>query len=72
MAFAENLRRLRDAAGLTQEALATKLKIPVATLRNWERARREPRLAQVEELARALGCSTDALIAGSSKRRKAK
>jgi transcriptional regulator with XRE-family HTH domain len=60
--FAENLKRLREAAGLTQKAFAERLGIPIRTVQNWEQGHREPRIATLAPLARALGASVDALV----------
>ena len=40
--FAPSLKTLRLQHGLTQEQFAEALRIPVATLRNWEQGRTEP------------------------------
>lgn len=61
--FADRLERLRMARGLTQPALADLAEVSLASLRNWERARREPTLSAGVKLARALGVSLD-LLAG--------
>ncbi len=60
----EKLQRLRDAAGLSQAALARAVGVPVTTLRNWEQDRRMPRLDTAAVLARELGVSLDQLAAG--------
>jgi transcriptional regulator with XRE-family HTH domain len=53
------LRELREAAGLTQLALANRLEVTPGTVYNWERGRGEPRASQVAPLADALGVSRD-------------
>jgi len=58
--FGERLRRLRDAAGLTQMQLAEKAGVPLTTLRNWEHDRREPLVSAAFKLAGALGVSCEA------------
>jgi putative transcriptional regulator len=40
---ADHVRRLRTRAGLTQVAFATRIGVPVETLRNWEQGKRTPR-----------------------------
>jgi transcriptional regulator with XRE-family HTH domain len=62
--FADNLKRLRAAKGVTQQELAELAGLPVGSVRNWEIARREPRLHVLPRLARALGCTTDDLLRG--------
>jgi transcriptional regulator with XRE-family HTH domain len=59
--FADRLQRLRHAAGLSQNQLATAADLPVVSLRNWERARRLPGLDAAAKIARALGVSLDVL-----------
>jgi transcriptional regulator with XRE-family HTH domain len=56
------IRQLREAAGLSQPAAAMAAGVPVGTLRNWEYGRREPLLSAAGRLAKALGCSVDALL----------
>jgi transcriptional regulator with XRE-family HTH domain len=58
----KRLQRLRQAAGVSQPALARAAGIPVGTLRNLEQGRRIPRLDTAGKLARALGVSVDALL----------
>jgi putative transcriptional regulator len=41
-AFGRDVRRLRRSLGMTQDAFASALTVPVATLRNWEQARVNP------------------------------
>jgi transcriptional regulator with XRE-family HTH domain len=60
--FGARLRQLRQEAGLTQEAVAQAANVPLPTLRNWERDRREPLASAVAALARALGVSADRLL----------
>jgi transcriptional regulator with XRE-family HTH domain len=37
-----NLKSLREQAGLTQQQVFDLLKIPIQSLRNWEREKRKP------------------------------
>lgn len=37
-----NVKKLRDRLGLTQEEFATRYRIPVGTLRDWEQGRKRP------------------------------
>jgi transcriptional regulator with XRE-family HTH domain len=52
-------KRLREAAGLTQTAVALSAGIPLGTLRNWEQDHRIPSLTAAVKLADALGVSLD-------------
>jgi DNA-binding XRE family transcriptional regulator len=58
--FGDRLRELRDRAGLTQQQLARKAIVALATLRGLERRQRRPSWNSVVKLARALGVSADA------------
>jgi putative transcriptional regulator len=40
---ADHVRHLRARAGLTQVAFATRIGVPVETVRNWEQGKRTPR-----------------------------
>jgi transcriptional regulator with XRE-family HTH domain len=55
------LKRLRQAAGLSQPQLANRAGIPVGTIRSLEQERRVPRLDTASALADAIGCSLDEL-----------
>lgn len=57
--FNEMLRSLRSKAGMTQEQLADKAGMPLASLRGHEQGQRLPSWASVVKLSRALGVSTD-------------
>ena len=52
--FGIRLRELREKKKLTVEELAEKSGIPVATIYNWEKARRMPYVDLLLNLARAL------------------
>jgi transcriptional regulator with XRE-family HTH domain len=62
MGFKENLRRLREAAGLTQTAMAEKAGVPFRSYQNWEAGVREPRIQALAALAAAVGVTVDELI----------
>lgn len=62
MGFSENLRRLRTEAGLTQQQMADKVGIPYRSWQNWENGSREPRIAALKTIAKALGVSVDELV----------
>jgi transcriptional regulator with XRE-family HTH domain len=59
MRFAEVLRELREKAGLTQQQLADRASLPVASLRSHEQGQRSPSWAAVVKLAKALGVTAD-------------
>jgi transcriptional regulator with XRE-family HTH domain len=62
--FGENLRRAREARGLTQEELAHLAGIHRTEVGLLERAGREPRLATLVKLATALGVPLGDLFEG--------
>jgi transcriptional regulator with XRE-family HTH domain len=59
MTFGEKLRELREAAGLTQAALAAASKVPIGTIRDYEQVRREPLLSTAFKLAKGIGVSVE-------------
>jgi transcriptional regulator with XRE-family HTH domain len=62
--FAANLRRLRLAAGLTQERLSAATQMESAEISRLERGARDPQLRTIVRLARGLGVSVAELLAG--------
>jgi transcriptional regulator with XRE-family HTH domain len=62
--FAANLRRLRDAAGLSQEQLARRTGLHPSEISRLERAVREPRLGTLVRLARGLDVAVESLVSG--------
>jgi transcriptional regulator with XRE-family HTH domain len=62
--FAQNLRRLREAAGMTQEALSQTAGMGPAELSRLERGGRDPQLRTIVRLARGLGVPVAELLAG--------
>ena len=60
--FGQRVARLRIAAGLTQEQLATKAELPAGSLRNYEYDHRRPRADAALRLARALGVTVEELL----------
>jgi transcriptional regulator with XRE-family HTH domain len=62
--FAVNLRRARQAAGISQEELAERCEIHRTEVSLLERGGREPRLGTMVKLAVALGAEPEALCAG--------
>jgi transcriptional regulator with XRE-family HTH domain len=65
MAFGNRLRELRKTAGLTQAQLARRAGVTLATLREYEQARRraDPSLRMAARLAVALGVGVGDLAA---------
>lgn len=61
---AANLRRLREQAGLTQDALAERASMDASELRRIEGARRDPGVRVVTRLARGLGVAVSELFDG--------
>lgn len=62
LAFAANLQRARQAAGLTQAELADKSGVSQPHISALESGTWEPRLATIMQLARALGVEPGALL----------
>ena len=60
--LAENIRSYRKSKGFTQEQLAERLGITLATVSKWERGGSEPDLARIMDLAELFHVSVDALI----------
>ena len=55
MTFAEKLRELREAAGISREELALTSGLKRGTIRDYEQGKREPSLRSAVKLAGALG-----------------
>ena len=64
MTIGKNIRKLRTAAGLTQEQLAERLFVTRQTVSNWERGTSRPDLDQLEAIAGALGTEITILLYG--------
>lgn len=62
--FAESLRQLRQAAGLTQQQLAEKAGVQNLQICRYELGKAQPMLDVTQRLCQALGCSADELIFG--------
>jgi transcriptional regulator with XRE-family HTH domain len=60
MTFAEMLRELRDAAGLSEAKLAVATGMPVGTIHNYALGRRAPSFSAVVRIAKALGVTCEA------------
>ncbi len=62
MEFGNNLRRLRKAAGYTQEALAEQLHLTGQAVSRWETGEGYPEITLLPALADLLGVTVDALL----------
>jgi len=60
LSFPDRLRALRESAGLSVEALATAAGLTRQAVHNYEAGERRPTWQAVQQLATALGVSTDA------------
>jgi transcriptional regulator with XRE-family HTH domain len=61
-AFGATLRRMRRAAGVTQEQLAGRLQLNRTTVVNIEKGRQRVALHQIYDIADALGCEPAQLL----------
>lgn len=68
--FAQNLKAVRHAKGMTHAQLARRAKVSTSYLSMLEHATRTPALETIEALARALGVRPLALLEGSPARRR--
>lgn len=69
--FGNNLKRLRNSKGLTQDELAEAISMNRSTLGNWERGIREPKsLSDIQKLAVFFNCSPNDLIGDDSENLK--
>ena len=59
-----NLRRFRDAAGLTQMQLANRSDMDMAEISRLELGKRDPRLSTIVRLASALELTVEELVEG--------
>lgn len=62
--FAENLRRLRLAAGLTQQQVSEAAQMEPAEISRLERGGRDPQLITIVRVARGLGVTASDLLTG--------
>lgn len=58
----ENIRKIRLAKGMTQGDLCRKLEVDRGYMSNVETGKKNPTLATIERIAKALGVSTDELL----------
>jgi transcriptional regulator with XRE-family HTH domain len=62
MGFEAMLKRARERAGLTQQALAERTGLPLRSIQNWEQGHRVPRVGVLLTLARALRANVEQLL----------
>lgn len=60
--FARNVRKLRNAAGISQDELADRANLHRTYISGIERAVRNPSITVVDDLAKALGVAAGSLI----------
>lgn len=60
--FCDRLKSLRKSANVTQGELAERMNVHPQTISKWERGITEPDVAQLGELAEALGISVERLL----------
>jgi transcriptional regulator with XRE-family HTH domain len=61
VSFAENLRKLRKAKGLTQGELAKKVDVSQTAVAHYERGAKKPEMDKLPAIAQALGVTVEAL-----------
>lgn len=62
MFLAENIKYLREQAGLTQRELSKELEVSCAAVGNWESGTREPELSRIIRMAELFKVSLDELV----------
>ena len=58
----DNIKRIRTAKGMTQGDLCRKLELDRSYMSNVENGNKNPTLATIEKIAKALGVSIDELM----------
>ena len=66
MGLADNIKRLRTNADLTQAKLAEMVGVTRATVTQWETGRSQPRMGAIEKLAEVFGVSLAALVSDNT------
>jgi transcriptional regulator with XRE-family HTH domain len=64
MTFADRLRQLRTARGVTQAGLAAASGVSLGAVRDYEQGKKEPSAGNLVRLAQALGVTLDELAQG--------
>lgn len=62
--FGKNVKRQREAKGLTQEKLAENAELDPTYISGIERGVRNPSVLSIVRIAKALGCSSSSLFEG--------
>ncbi|MDQ1233314.1 transcriptional regulator with XRE-family HTH domain [Paenibacillus sp. SORGH_AS306] len=65
--FAENLKKYREAKGISKEELGERVGVSGVTIGYWESGRNEPRMGKVELIANILGVEIDDLMFENNK-----
>lgn len=63
--FAERLKKAREASGMSQSLMASRIGVTVATVSNWEKAESAPRANRMQLLASLLNVPLLWLLGGS-------
>ena len=66
--FAETLRRLRTAKGLSQKELAKRMYVTRPTVARWESGSRMPDAAMISQLSKCLGVDVNTLLSAAAAR----
>jgi len=66
--FAQNLKKIRNEQGISQEELAKKINIHSVQFSRYERGQTQPSIEIVEKIANALNVSIDLLVFGSNEK----
>ena len=56
------IKKHREAAGMSQQELAEKMKVTQSAVANWENGETRPRVDKLAEMAELFGCSMDELM----------
>ena len=64
-----HIRTLRQKAGLSQELMAKRIDIALATYKRWEYGKTEPRASEIAKLCEVLGVSEAELLRGPAEER---
>ncbi|MBS1333995.1 MAG: helix-turn-helix domain-containing protein [Clostridiales bacterium] len=65
-----NIRRFREAKGLTQEQLAERLNVTRQAVSNWETEKTQPDIDTLQRIAQVLEVSVEELIYGEKRENK--
>lgn len=56
------IKKHREAAGMSQQELAEKMKVTQSAVAKWENGETRPRVDKLAEMAELFGCSMDELM----------